>query len=386
MSKLMTEQEAFDISLGGIRKQGRRSVDDAGMCQYRGKDGLKCAMGQFISDEDYKPDFEHKDASTLIDYLSGDNVPSIERVRHLHVFLDRMQGAHDYALGTAWADQHSHLHGVMKAQELSKLSIGQQEALVEEAFELLAKDRNLKYECKPWNKTNNQGSDAMSVDQEQAQLEELRLRSLERTAKLRKFVEEHVSKHGLPPELRKVEKAMRLARAHFSDGHLKGVAAIIGALYDVDRDLLELPADPMLTVELPDTPEWAGAAIFLNSGTSGYNAGIVFIGGAGDGVMMQFSSVGTPITGSGRPYRVKRKDGPRWSVATDKQIEDEFDRLHTLRQRRNESLELLLNPSKAPASSASAAEQQESGSYVGSGQDQKPPSHVGGWSRSDDDM
>lgn len=40
--------------------QGRRSTDGRGACQYRGRDGTKCAVGCLIADEHYSPEFENR--------------------------------------------------------------------------------------------------------------------------------------------------------------------------------------------------------------------------------------------------------------------------------------------------------------------------------------
>lgn len=65
----MNSQEAFDIVIRGLRKQGRRSEDRLGLgtCLYRGPGGTKCAFGFLIPDELYKPSMEGKSASSAVE-------------------------------------------------------------------------------------------------------------------------------------------------------------------------------------------------------------------------------------------------------------------------------------------------------------------------------
>src|SRR5260221_13116364 len=55
MSRL---QEIFDTVKEHLWKQNRKSSRYSGGCFYRGPDGLKCAAGCLIPDEDYKPSME----------------------------------------------------------------------------------------------------------------------------------------------------------------------------------------------------------------------------------------------------------------------------------------------------------------------------------------
>lgn len=53
----MTEQELFDKVVAHLRKQGVKSVEN-GRCRYRTAEGLKCAIGILIKDEDYSTELE----------------------------------------------------------------------------------------------------------------------------------------------------------------------------------------------------------------------------------------------------------------------------------------------------------------------------------------
>jgi len=54
----MSPQEIFDTVAAHLFTQGRQAVSRDGTCQYRTEDGLKCAVGCLIRDEDYNPEIE----------------------------------------------------------------------------------------------------------------------------------------------------------------------------------------------------------------------------------------------------------------------------------------------------------------------------------------
>lgn len=57
----MTNQEAFDTMVRHLRRQGCRSQDEAHQtCLYRGPNGLKCAVGALIPDEEYMKEWDEK--------------------------------------------------------------------------------------------------------------------------------------------------------------------------------------------------------------------------------------------------------------------------------------------------------------------------------------
>lgn len=56
----MNKQQVFDKVLNGLRKQGCISVNDAGVCMYRGVDGMKCGIGMLITDEHYHKGLEEE--------------------------------------------------------------------------------------------------------------------------------------------------------------------------------------------------------------------------------------------------------------------------------------------------------------------------------------
>lgn len=61
-----TAQQVFDQVKEHMLKQNNRSVDINGHCAYRGLNGLKCAAGCLISDDEYTQYFEGNTWSDLV--------------------------------------------------------------------------------------------------------------------------------------------------------------------------------------------------------------------------------------------------------------------------------------------------------------------------------
>jgi hypothetical protein len=53
-----TAQELFTKVRTHLLAQRKKSLNNKGLCAYRGTNGLKCALGCLIADEDYHPKFE----------------------------------------------------------------------------------------------------------------------------------------------------------------------------------------------------------------------------------------------------------------------------------------------------------------------------------------
>lgn len=84
----MTDQEAFETMVRHLRRQGKRSANANGTCLYRGPDGLRCAVGCLIPDDQYKRSLEGKAAEFITK-----NVPAL---RHIGGWLlSEMQSVHD---------------------------------------------------------------------------------------------------------------------------------------------------------------------------------------------------------------------------------------------------------------------------------------------------
>ena len=71
----MSDQELFDTSVSATLAQGRKSMNKAGTCQYRGSNGLKSTIGHLIPDSRYKPIMEEMWApQILFDLEISDNM------------------------------------------------------------------------------------------------------------------------------------------------------------------------------------------------------------------------------------------------------------------------------------------------------------------------
>lgn len=91
-----TAQQVFDQVAGHLLTQLQASVTHEG-CAYRGEEGLKCAAGCLIADEEYNDLFEHIDWGELVhqNLVPGD---------HSHLIMD-LQCVHDSYIVDDWYDQ-----------------------------------------------------------------------------------------------------------------------------------------------------------------------------------------------------------------------------------------------------------------------------------------
>lgn len=110
-----TAQEVFDQVARHLLAQNAKSRSADNFCAYRGADGLKCAAGCLIADDEYQPGFDfHQGAgsgwlrlgsSMLVPTTHQTLISDLQRV-HDHfepdewrVFLGRV--AEDYSLNSA---------------------------------------------------------------------------------------------------------------------------------------------------------------------------------------------------------------------------------------------------------------------------------------------
>jgi len=121
MNTLRTMQEIFDISSVHLLRQKKMSTlinptSHNPFCAYRGENGLTCALGCLISDEDYRPEMEGR----------GVSVPIVYEALHTDCdesFLMDLQGCHDdYEPEEWWAK----LHEIATRWELSTLTMEEQ--------------------------------------------------------------------------------------------------------------------------------------------------------------------------------------------------------------------------------------------------------------------
>jgi hypothetical protein len=89
---MMTDQEAFELAVTGVIKQGKRSMGPwpSGRfgCAYRGENGLKCHIGMLIPDDQYKPELEGKGPGEI-----GFDLPCLKGLNE--DLLRECQSAHD---------------------------------------------------------------------------------------------------------------------------------------------------------------------------------------------------------------------------------------------------------------------------------------------------
>lgn len=93
-----TAQEVFDQVAKHLLTQNETSYcDDAvGVCAYRGPDGLKCAAGCLIADDEYNTDWEQQGWTVLVDSRA---VP----LKH-HDLIRSLQMIHDEYDQDSWRE------------------------------------------------------------------------------------------------------------------------------------------------------------------------------------------------------------------------------------------------------------------------------------------
>jgi hypothetical protein len=94
--KTATEQEVFDQVARHLLIQNKQCLIGS-ECAYRSPDGLKCAAGCLIGDDEYKPYFE----SRPWDWLVGNG----DTPNHHSFLIDRLQKVHDHCLPFQWKEQ-----------------------------------------------------------------------------------------------------------------------------------------------------------------------------------------------------------------------------------------------------------------------------------------
>lgn len=97
----MTNQEAFTTMVLHLRKQGKRStMKNRSTCRYYGPDGLMCAVGCLIPEDEYRCSFEGNAVGVI-----QDKVPSIYSLNT--GLLSDMQETHDYVDIEDWEESFS---------------------------------------------------------------------------------------------------------------------------------------------------------------------------------------------------------------------------------------------------------------------------------------
>lgn len=91
----MEIQEALNIAVRGVVKQGRLAASDAGGCFYqRGQNGPRCAVGQLLTDEQLHLVMIREANSKPVRWLVAEGILDIS---FRHPFFTELQAAHDHA-------------------------------------------------------------------------------------------------------------------------------------------------------------------------------------------------------------------------------------------------------------------------------------------------
>jgi hypothetical protein len=82
-----TAQEVFEQAATHLLTQKKKSLDGIVRCMYKSADGLKCAAGCFIADDEYDPSFETK---TWVGLVKNAAVPGThsELIKQLQIIHD----------------------------------------------------------------------------------------------------------------------------------------------------------------------------------------------------------------------------------------------------------------------------------------------------------
>ena len=84
-----TEQQVFNQAYIHLITQGKRAASpdlDVGGCAYLTNEGLKCAAGCFIAEDEYNPEFENNVWAVLVnDYgVTNKHYDIIVELQHIH--------------------------------------------------------------------------------------------------------------------------------------------------------------------------------------------------------------------------------------------------------------------------------------------------------------
>lgn len=89
-----TAQEVYSQVRKHLLTQGIQSMIEFHGCQYRGPDGLKCAAGCLVSDEEYQPEMEGK----VWEYVVHQKIAPIAHME----LISELQTIHDMKDPASW--------------------------------------------------------------------------------------------------------------------------------------------------------------------------------------------------------------------------------------------------------------------------------------------
>jgi len=91
----VTAQEVINTVAQHLLTQGKKASDHGGSCRYRTTQGLSCAVGCLLTDDEYSPKMEGR--------MVGDISRSLPtRLRQHHALLVRCQAIHDELAVNEW--------------------------------------------------------------------------------------------------------------------------------------------------------------------------------------------------------------------------------------------------------------------------------------------
>lgn len=85
-----TEQQVFDQVARHLLKQGKRAMSDNGSCKYRAGNGLMCAAGCLIADDEYHAKYDVRGGWLSVVEAYPHEVPSAHQN-----LIASLQGLHD---------------------------------------------------------------------------------------------------------------------------------------------------------------------------------------------------------------------------------------------------------------------------------------------------
>ena len=98
-------QDVFNHIVNHLLVQKEKSVNSGGDCMYRGLNGLKCAAGCIIADDEYGPEMEYKTWYNLMDegtfYIGNDEF--VLTTEHSDLIHD-LQTVHDRHEPDEWEE------------------------------------------------------------------------------------------------------------------------------------------------------------------------------------------------------------------------------------------------------------------------------------------
>lgn len=101
---MLNEREIFDRVKTHLLQQNEKSYDEFNGCLYRGKNGLKCAVGCLIEDDEYDDAMEQNTVDELFRYRTSFKNFDVNNERHIDI-LSTLQDIHDSCDVDCWPDE-----------------------------------------------------------------------------------------------------------------------------------------------------------------------------------------------------------------------------------------------------------------------------------------